>query len=105
MLIVNIINPYLPNVITPCRVEFKEYAYGRGLAVQLYEVEDGLPYAKVSVNVEDIQLASNEFIFKNYAENEGMIEAMIDAKIIELTSRTCRVGYTICPIVRVLKFK
>lgn len=68
-----------------------QYRYGGGLALQLL-CEDREPYATVSVNVEGVPLAVDEFIFKTYSENEGLLEGMLDAGVVELTGRTAEIG-------------
>lgn len=35
---------------------------------------DGIPYATLSVNVEDAPVLDNEFVVKTYSENEGLAE-------------------------------
>jgi hypothetical protein len=76
----------------------ERYAIDGGLAVQLIDEADGMPYATVSINVEGLDLAKDEFVFKTYSENEGLREAMIEAGIVERTGRWAGVG----PICRLL---
>jgi hypothetical protein len=56
-------------------LEFGRYQNGN-LAVQL-KLDDGSPYATLSVNTE-LALADNEFVAKTYSENEGLVEQFID---------------------------
>ena len=70
----------------------EKYAIGGGLAVHLIDDQDGMPFATVSINVEGLDLADNEFVFKTYSENEGLLEAMLAAGAVELTGRYCTVG-------------
>lgn len=79
-------------------VHTDHYRHGGGLAVELICVEDGLSYAMVSINVEGARLADDEFVFKTYSENEGLLEDMLDAGIVELTGRSMDLG----PICRLL---
>jgi hypothetical protein len=58
------------------------------LAVQL--VENGEDFATVSVNLPDEAIDPNEFAFKNYSENDGLLEELVRAKVIELTGKTTR---------------
>ena len=58
------------------------------LAVQL--VEGGDDFATVSVNLPEEAVGPNEFAFKNYSENEGLLEELLRAKVIELTGRVTR---------------
>ena len=57
-------------------LEFLRYQNGN-LAVQL-NLDDGEPFATLSVNVEGITLADNEFVAKTYSENEGLVEQFIE---------------------------
>jgi hypothetical protein len=96
-------------VITPTgakvTVRTDHYAHGGGLAVELY-CEDGEPYATVSINVPGVPLSADEFVFKTYSENEGLLEAMLDAGVVELAGRSvglepiCRLRPTIDELVR-----
>jgi hypothetical protein len=79
-------------------VQTDRYTHGGGLAVQLIDEEDGLPYATVSVNVNGVPLEDGEFVFKTYSENEGLIEEMIRSGIVETTGRFAEIG----PICRLL---
>lgn len=62
------------------------YTHG-GLAVQLMDESDGELYATVSIYVSGVRLAEGEFIFKTYSENEGLLESMLKAGIVEETGR------------------
>jgi hypothetical protein len=75
-----------------------------GLAVFLEDVEDGEPYATASMRVPGLRLADDEFVFKTYSENDGLLEAMIAAGIVETTGRFIGVGMAgDQPICRLLK--
>jgi hypothetical protein len=68
-------------------IETGRYANER-LAVQL--VENGEDFATVSVNLPDEAIGPNEFAFKNYSENEGLLEELLQANVIEVTGRVTR---------------
>ena len=57
-------------------LEFLRYQNGN-LAVQL-NLDNGEPYATLSVNVEGIKLADNEFVAKTYSENKGLVEQFVE---------------------------
>ncbi len=63
-------------------VQKAKYSNDR-IALQLY-TEDGELYLTATVNVPDypVLLDGHTFI-KNYSENEGILQALIDAQIIE----------------------
>ena len=78
----------LPVAVT---VRTDRYAYGGNLAVQL-DCQDGEPYATLSVNTPGVPLAADEFVFKTYSENEGLLEAMHLAGVVVLTGRVTHLG-------------
>ena len=73
-------------------VSLDEYAHG-GMAVQLVDELDGEIYATVSVYVRGVRLAPDEFVFKTYSENEGLLESMLAAGIVEDTERCVDLGF------------
>jgi hypothetical protein len=83
-------------------VQRDRYSFGGNLAVLLFEEETGEPFATASVNVEGIELADDEFVFKTYSENEGLLEAMLEAGIVAMTGRSADVG-PICRLLRSVK--
>ncbi len=74
----------------PVTVRTDRYARG-GLAVELFGADDE-PYTVVSVNVEGVSLADDEFVFKTYSENAGLLEVMLEAGVIETVGRSVEVG-------------
>jgi hypothetical protein len=73
-------------------LEFLRYQNGN-LAVQL-NLDDGELYATLSVNVEGITLADNEFVAKTYSENEGLVEQFVEnGHFIPVVSRDAQVGF------------
>jgi hypothetical protein len=75
-----------------------EYEYG-GLAVRL--VVDGEDYAMLSVFIPHADLGPDEFLFKTYSENQGLLEAMIAAGAIVFTGYedTAAGPFPVCRIV------
>lgn len=68
---------FLGEELTPV---MNRYANGQN-AIQLVD-SDGMPFMTASV-AHDINIADDEVIIKNYSENEGILEALIEADIIE----------------------
>ena len=63
-----------------------------------------MDYATASINVVGVRLADDEFVFKTYSENDGLLEAMIAAGIVQKTGRSVEVGMAgRQPICRLLK--
>ena len=83
-------------------VQTDRYPFGAGLVVDLID-KTGEPYARVSINF-GARLADDEFVFKTYSENDGLLEAMVAARVVETTGRTVAVGMAgdqpICRLLR-----
>ncbi len=80
-----------------CNIEKVAYGNGR-TALLLRDIEDGAPVAKATVNVPDASLQDGQVIIKNYDENEGMLNALIEAKIVSHPIGSIMTGYEECPI-------
>ena len=92
-------NKYGPRKLS---VETDLYTFGGGHVVDLID-DTGEPYARVSINC-GVPLADDEFVFKTYSENDGLIEAMLAAGVVETTGRSVDVGLAgPQPICRLLK--
>lgn len=61
-------------------------------AMQLYDAEL-MPYMTASVNPE-YKLEPGQILIKNYAENTGILDALIDANIVDVIAEVA-VGYTV----------
>jgi hypothetical protein len=83
-----------------CIAEKLKYNNGR-IAIQLIDDCDGAPVATATINVPAEQLAEDEAIIKDYAENEGMVQALMDAGIITNFVRQAKSGYITAPIYKV----
>lgn len=82
-------------------VETDLYTPGGGLVVDVID-EAGGPYARVSVNC-GASLADDEFVFRTCAENDGLLKAMLAARVIEPTGRFVGVGFEgLKPVCRLL---
>jgi hypothetical protein len=83
-------------------LEFGKYNNGR-TAIELIDLEDGCPVMMATVNLPDVSLSDDEVIIKNYSENEGVLEFLIENGIVSKPLRTVSSGWVTCPIVRFLK--
>lgn len=79
---------------TTCTVEVSSYSNGR-LALQLWMEGDfgPEPYGKVTVNLPDVHLNEGEILVKDWAENEPLAAALLDAGWITPTGREVASGY------------
>lgn len=82
-------------------IELGKYRNGQ-TAVSLIDAEDGSPVATVTVCVPELSLDENEIIVKDYSENEGMLEFLLENNIVEERSEFIDTGYVRCPVVKLL---
>jgi hypothetical protein len=72
------------------------------IAIQLLDAEDNSPIATASINLPDIELEKDEVIIKDYSENEGILQVLLDAGILEKTGKSVNVGFVnvkICKLI------
>lgn len=63
-------------------LSFAKYQNGQ-TAIKMFDMEDGFPYATATVCVEDDLLKEDEVAIKNYSENAGILESLIDSGIVD----------------------
>jgi hypothetical protein len=80
-----------------CDIQVERYAT-RNQAVRLLDVEDGMPVAVATLNVDGLDL--DEVAIKNYSENEGMYETLLENGIIHPKHRELSTGYVTVPVCR-----
>lgn len=85
-----------------CRVYKGRYADGGGVALWLVDAADGEPVAHATVNVPELNLGADEVVIKDYSENAGMLEALVEAGIVAGTGRCVRLGFVLAPVCRLL---
>jgi len=86
-----------------CGVECRQYPNGR-VALQLVTYENGYPepVARATINLPECDLAENEVIIKDYSENHGMLDALVDAGIVYPPERHALLDYNPAPICRLV---
>ena len=82
-----------------CYLLFGQYQNKR-TAIQIQYNDQ--PLMKATVNIPVADLEPNEVVIKNYAENEGIMQALIDAEVIEDTGKFIYAGYSIANICKLL---
>jgi hypothetical protein len=65
-----------------CSVNLAHYTNGRR-AILLWDYQDGSPVATATVNLVFAKCEPDEVFIKNYSENEGMTDTLIENEIIE----------------------
>lgn len=68
-----------------CDVRLAEYNNGR-IAIELTHPDDG-PIAVASVNLPDEECEPGHTFIKDWSENAGMTEALVEAGIVEVITR------------------
>ena len=80
---------------TDCTVQKRYYPNGR---VALSLVDEEGPVATATVNLPDEPLGKNQVLIKDYAENAGMLEALVAAGVVKPTGQTVRSGFVEVPV-------
>lgn len=75
-----------------CTVIYNQYDCNGRTAIELI-CEDGEPMAVATVNIVDENIMDNEVIIKNYSENNGILDALINSGIISKPVSTVNVGF------------
>lgn len=83
-----------------CTLQWARYGNGR-VALRLIDAQTGEPLATASVNVPEIALDEDEIALKDYAENAGLFDDLVQAGIVEPTGRLVPVGYVTVPVVKI----
>jgi hypothetical protein len=82
-----------------CDVIINHYSNGRK-ALVLISDDEVVAYA--TVNLPNDPINDDEVIIKDYSENEGMYDALLEAKIIGPALRYIRTGFVSCPVCKLL---
>jgi len=82
-----------------CRVEKQEYRNG-GVALQLYEVATGEPWATATCWIRGLE--EGEVAVKNYSENEGMLTALVNGGIVAEPHMYVASGWVHIPVCKLL---
>ena len=75
-----------------CHVDISKTYKNERPAIVLTDVEDGSGVAYASVNLPNVELDVNEVVIKNYSENEGMLDVLVEAGIISEPIRSVPVS-------------
>jgi hypothetical protein len=78
-----------------CEVIIQKYGTGNP-ALRLIDIEDGMPVATATVNLDGLD--SDEIAIKDYSENEGVYDALLNAGVILPKHRELSTGYVTVPV-------
>ncbi len=82
-------------------LSFGAYRNGR-TSIELLDANDGCPVMVATVNIDDVTLSGNEIIIKDYSENEGVLDFLVQNKITSRPKRWISTGWITCPVVDLL---
>jgi len=81
------------------KLHLKQYLNGQ-LAVYVHDF-NGEPLAELSIMHNSIELAPNEFILKDYSENEEIAQDCFESNFFKATGRYVLIGSHLCPIFQI----
>lgn len=85
-----------------CIVLVKQYPNKR-TALRLLDATDGSPVIMATVNIPAESIENDEVIIKNYSENEGVLDALVEEGIVSKPICELRSGYVplyVCKLLR-----
>lgn len=65
-----------------CMIMKHEYSNNKAIALELVDVNDNESVAMATVNIPNVKLEKDEVLIKNYSENNGIRNLLVDNKII-----------------------
>ena len=78
-----------------CEIQVEKYMHG-GTVIILVDVDNSDTIAVATINIDG--LGPNEVAIKDYSENDGMYQVLIDAKVIKPMHREVTQGFVTLPI-------
>lgn len=86
-----------------CKVTIEKGQYSNGQAsLQLIDAKNGDLVLTATVCEPNITFTENETLIKDYSENEGVLDFLIENNLVELMDESIKIGYTIAQKVKVL---
>ena len=85
-----------------CDVDIVSGVYNNGrLALALINAQNGTPIAKITTNIPELPLLEDQIIVKDWSENEGMLEFLINNGLVENVEKIIQAGHVFANVVRV----
>lgn len=79
----------------------QEYTNGR-IALELYDLEEQDCYCRVTTNHPDTPIPPGHAFIKNYSENQGVYEWLLENKIVQPAPQPAGIDGALWPLVNVL---
>jgi hypothetical protein len=84
-----------------CEAQFERYTHGGGIAIQLVDPGDDCPVATATVNP-TTRVPEGHVAVKDWSENEGILAALVAARIVRDTGMRIPCGYSSAALCRLL---
>ena len=81
------------------KLQKKHYSNGQ-LAIFVYNYNDE-PLAELSITCNSVELAPDEFVLKDYAENKNLAQELFESELIIATDRFILIGSHLCLICQI----
>lgn len=101
-LITMIVNHKTPYGDYQLKLNFAKYNNGQ-TAIRLIDAADGMPFATATVCLEDDLLKEGEIAIKDYSENVGILDTLINAGVIEHPHAFVQSGWVKIPICKLIE--
>lgn len=82
------------------KLQVSRYINGQ-LAVNIHGFS-GEPIAELSIMNDSVELAPNQFILKDYSENEYLVQECYESNLFTATDRFVLIGSHLCPICQII---
>jgi hypothetical protein len=87
-----------------CKVDRSmQYVSGGKPVIRLFDEQTGEFVATASVNLEGVELGEDETAIKDYSENTGILEALVQANVVENPHDWVNMGFVKIPICKIIK--
>ena len=83
----------------------ESYTNNGRVALQLIDLHISEPWCVATTNLPQVSLEKDEICIKNWSENEGILDALVEGGIVEDTGKVEPTGHVVANVVRYLKAK
>ena len=86
----------------PVQLVWDKYTYGDRPCLLMVDPVTGEAICTATVNLPEVKLAHDEIIIKDWSENEGALQSLIDAKIVSNPIRQIPTGFVLADVCKLL---
>lgn len=72
------------------------------ISIQIYDAEDGIAVARATVNLPDVEMKNGYTAIKDHSENIGVLNFLVENRIVAEPEFYSNQGYVEIPICKVL---